>query len=124
MLPKNLLCLTITTYPHLCIDSTETELMRLKMLEKPHENLQISVPSNGERICAYDKAKDAVITVKSVYDGDRTDRQAFIELILQRQQKLRNEPRNENNILNRKENVDGDRNQTYNYITPDAVYTA
>ena len=66
------------------------------------------------------KAKDAVITVKSVYDGDRT----FIELILQRQQKLRNEPRNENNILNRKENVDGDRNQTYNYITPDAVYTA
>ena len=64
------------------------------------------------------KAKDAVITVKSVY------RQAFIELILQRQQKLRNEPRNENDILNRKENVDGDRNQTYNYITPDAVYTA
>ena len=51
------------------------------------------------------KAKDAVITVKSVYDGDRTDRQAFIELILQRQQKLRNEPRNENNILNRKENI-------------------
>ena len=51
------------------------------------------------------KAKDAVITVKSIYDGDRTDRQAFIELILQRQQKLRNEPRNENNILNRKENV-------------------
>ena len=37
------------------------------------------------------KAKDAVITVKSIYDGDRTDRQAFIELILQRQQKLRNE---------------------------------
>ena len=62
------------------------------------------------------KPKDAVITVKSVYDGDRTDRQAFIELILQRQQKLRDEPRNENNILNRKENVDGDRNQTYNYI--------
>ncbi len=70
------------------------------------------------------KAKDAVITVKSIYDGDRTDRQAFIELILQRQQKLRDEPRNENNILNRKETVDGDRNQTYNYITPDAVYTA
>ena len=64
------------------------------------------------------KPKDAVITVKSVYDGDRTDRQAFIELILQRQQKLRDEPRNG------KENVDGDRNQTYNYITPDAVYTA
>ena len=62
------------------------------------------------------KAKDAVITVKSVYDGDRTDRQAFIELILQRQQKLRNEPRNENNILNRKETVDGDRNQTYNIL--------
>ena len=70
------------------------------------------------------KTKDAVITLKSVYDGDRTDRQAFIELILQRQQKLRNEPRNENNISNRKENVDGDRNQTYNYFTPDAVYTA
>lgn len=30
------------------------------------------------------KAKDAVITVKSIYDGDRTDRQAFIELILQK----------------------------------------
>ena len=124
MLPKNLLCLTITTYPHPCIGSPETDLMRLKMLEKPYENLQISVPSNGERIVPMIKTKDAVITVKSVYDGDKTDRQAFIELILQRQQKLRNEPRNENNILNRKENVDGDRNQTYNYITPDAVYTA
>ena len=45
------------------------------------------------------KTKDAVITVKSVYDGDKTDRQAFIELILQKQQRLRNEPRNENNIL-------------------------
>ena len=70
------------------------------------------------------KTKDAVITVKSVYDGDKTDRQAFIELILQKQQMLRNEPRNENDILNSKETVDGDRNQTYNYITPDAVYTA
>ena len=57
MLPKNLLCLTITTYPHLCIGSTETELTRLKMLEKPPENLQISVPSNGERIYAYDKSE-------------------------------------------------------------------
>ena len=70
------------------------------------------------------KTKDAVITVKSVYDGDRTDRQAFIELILQRQQKLRNEPRNENNILKRKKTIDGDSNREYNYITPDAVYTA
>ena len=62
------------------------------------------------------KAKDAVITVKSVYDGDKTDRQAFIELILQK--------RNENNILKRKKTIDGDRNREYNYITPDAVYTA
>ena len=70
------------------------------------------------------KAKDAVITVKSIYDGDRTDRQAFIELILQKQQRLRDEPRNENNILKRKKTIDGDRNREYNYITPDAVYTA
>ena len=62
------------------------------------------------------KAKDAVITVKSVYDGDKTDRQAFIELILQRQ--------DENNILKRKKPIDGDSNREYNYITPDAVYTA
>ena len=147
MLPKNLLCLTITTYPHPCIGSPETDLMRLKMLEKPYENLQISVPSNGERIYAYDKSEGcrnyrkiglrwrseehtselqshSDLVCRLLLDGDRTDRQAFIELILQRQQKLRNEPRNENNILNRKENVDGDRNQTYNYITPDAVYTA
>ena len=58
--------------------------MCLKMLEKPHEKLQISVPSNGERIVPMIKTKDAVITVKSVYDGDKTDRQAFIELILQK----------------------------------------
>lgn len=70
------------------------------------------------------KAKDAVITVKSIYDGDRTDRQAFIELILQKQQKLRDEHRNENNILKRKKTIDGDSNREYNYITPDAVYTA
>lgn len=62
------------------------------------------------------KTKDAVITVKSVYDGDKTDRQAFIELILQRQ--------DENNILKRNKPIDGDRNREYNYITPDAVYTA
>ena len=62
------------------------------------------------------KTKDAVITVKSVYDGDKTDRQAFIELILQRQ--------DENNILKRKKTIDGDSNREYNYITPDAVYTA
>ena len=62
------------------------------------------------------KTKDAVITVKSVYDGDKTDRQAVIELILQK--------RNENNILKRKKTIDGDRNREYNYITPDAVYTA
>ena len=62
------------------------------------------------------KTKDAVITVKSVYDGDKTDRQAFIELILQKQ--------NENNILKRKKTIDGDLNREYNYITPDAVYTA
>ena len=43
------------------------------------------------------KTKDAVITVKSVYDGDKTDRQAFIELILQK--------RNENNILKRKKTL-------------------
>ena len=30
----------------------------------------------------------------------------------------------ENNILKRKKTIDGDRNREYNYITPDAVYTA
>ena len=70
------------------------------------------------------KMKDAVITVKSVYDGNKTDRQAFMELILQKQKALRNEPRNENNILNRKETVDGVPDMRYNEYTSDAVYTA
>ena len=70
------------------------------------------------------KTKDAVITVKAVHDGDQTDTQVFIELILQKQQKLRTEPRNENNILKRMKTIDGDSNREYNYITPDAVYTA
>ena len=68
------------------------------------------------------KAKDAVITVKSVYDGNKTDRQAFIELILQRQKALRNELQNENNILIRKETVDAAQNMRYNDCTPDMRY--
>ena len=70
------------------------------------------------------KVKDAVITVKSVYDGNKTDRQAFIELILQRQQKLREmRASNENNILIRKETVDAAQNMRYNDCTPDMRYT-
>lgn len=69
------------------------------------------------------KPKDAVITVKSVYDGNKTDRQAFIELILQRQQKLREmRASNENNILIRKETVDAAQNMRYNDCTPDMRY--
>ena len=70
------------------------------------------------------KAKDAVITVKSVFNGTKTDRQAFIDLILQRQPKIRDtRSSNENMILNRKESVDADPNVRYNGGTPNMRYT-
>lgn len=70
------------------------------------------------------KAKDAVITVKSVFNGTKTDRQAFIDLILQRQPKIRDTRiSNENMILNRKDIIDSDRNPGYNDDTPNMRYT-
>lgn len=70
------------------------------------------------------KAKDAVITVKSVFNGTKTDRQAFIDLILQRQPKIRDtRTSNENILLNRKEIVDADPNVRYNDGTPNMRYT-
>ena len=67
------------------------------------------------------KAKDAVITVKSVFNGTKTDRQAFIDLILQRQQQTNLQ--NENVLLNRKKIVDADPNVRYNDGTPNMRYT-
>jgi len=67
------------------------------------------------------KAKDAVITVKSVFNGTKTDRQAFIDLILQRQQQTTLQ--NENILLNRKEIVDENPKIGYNDSTPNMRYT-
>ncbi|MBQ2726473.1 MAG: hypothetical protein IJF78_12285 [Clostridia bacterium] len=67
------------------------------------------------------KAKDAVITVKSVFNGTKTDRQAFIDLILQRQQQTTLQ--NENILLNRKEIVDENPKIGYNDGTPNMRYT-
>ena len=70
------------------------------------------------------KAKDAVITVTSVFNGTKTDRQAFIDLILQRQPKIREtRTSNENILLNRKEIVDADPKIGYNDGTPNMRYT-
>lgn len=70
------------------------------------------------------KAKDAVITVKSVFNGTKTDRQAFIDLILQRQPKIRDtRTSNENILLNRKEIVDENPKIGYNDGTPNMRYT-
>ena len=76
------------------------------------------------------KAKDAVITVKSVFNGTKTDRQAFIDLILQRQPKTHEvqtayheRTSNENTLLNRKEIVDGNPKIGYNDGTPNMRYT-
>ena len=70
------------------------------------------------------KAKDAVITVKSVFNGTKTDRQAFIDLILQRQPKIRDtRTTNENILLNRKEIVDENPKIGYNDGTPNMRYT-
>ena len=70
------------------------------------------------------KAKDAVITVKSVFNGTKTDRQAFIDLILQRQPKIRDtRTSNENTLLNRKEIVDENPKIGYNDGTPNMRYT-
>lgn len=70
------------------------------------------------------KAKDAVITVKSVFNGTKTDRQAFIDLILQRQPKIRDtRTSNENILLNRKETVDDNPKIGYNDGTPNMWYT-
>ena len=70
------------------------------------------------------KAKDAVITVKSVFNGTKTDRQAFIDLILQRQPKIRDtRTSNENILLNRKETVDDNPKIGYNDGTPNMRYT-
>ena len=70
------------------------------------------------------KAKDAVITVKSVFNGTKTDRQAFIDLILQRQPKIRDtRTSNENISLNRKEIVDENPKIGYNDGTPNMRYT-
>ncbi len=63
------------------------------------------------------KRKEPVITVKSVFHGTKTDRQAFIELILQRQLQ------DKNNIINRKETVDAEPNLRYNEGTPIMRYT-
>ena len=67
------------------------------------------------------KAKDAVITVKSVFNGTKTDRQTFIDLILQRQQQTTLQ--NENILLNRKEIVDENPKIGYNDGTPNMRYT-
>ena len=70
------------------------------------------------------KAKDAVITVKSVFNGTKTDRQAFIDLILQRQPKICDtRTSNENILLNRKEIVDENPKIRYNDGTPNMRYT-
>ncbi len=70
------------------------------------------------------KAKDAVITVKSVFNGTKTDRQAFIDLILQRQPKIRDtRTSNENVLLNGKEIVDENPKIGYNDGTPNMRYT-
>ena len=70
------------------------------------------------------KAKDAVITVKSVFNGTKTDRQAFIDLILQRQTKICDtRTSNENILLNRKEIVDENPKIGYNDGTPNMRYT-
>lgn len=70
------------------------------------------------------KAKDAVITVKSVFNGTKTDRQAFIDLILQRQPKICDtRTSNENILLNRKEIVDENPKIGYNDGTPNMRYT-
>ncbi len=70
------------------------------------------------------KAKDAVITVKSVFNGTKTDRQAFIDLILQRQPKIRDtRTSNENILLNGKEIVDENPKIGYNDGTPNMRYT-
>ena len=70
------------------------------------------------------KAKDAVITVKSVFNGTKTDRQAFIDLILQRQTKICDtRTSNENMLLNRKEIVDENPKIGYNDGTPNMRYT-
>ncbi len=63
------------------------------------------------------KKKEPVITVKSVFHGTKTDRQAFMELILQRQLQ------DENNIINRKKTVDEDPVLRYNESTPMMRYT-
>ncbi len=67
------------------------------------------------------KPKDAEITVTSVFDGTKTDRQAFIELILQRQL-ITQRGQHENNLSNVADTVDGEKNMEYNGDTPDMRY--
>ncbi len=68
------------------------------------------------------RAKDAEITVTSVFSGIKTDRQAFIELILQRQL-ITHRGQHENNLSNVVKTVDGEKNMEYNGDTPDMRYT-
>ncbi len=68
------------------------------------------------------RAKDAEITVISVFSGTKTDRQAFIELILQRQL-ITHRGQRKNNLSNVAETVDGEKNMEYNGDTPDMRYT-
>ncbi len=68
------------------------------------------------------RTKDAEITVTSVFDGTKTDRQAFIELILQRQL-ITHRGQHENNLSNVVKTVDGEKNMEYNEVTPDMRYT-
>ncbi len=67
------------------------------------------------------RVKDAVITVTSVFDGTKTDKQAFIELILQRQL-ITHRGQHKNNLSNVAEAVDGEKNMEYNGDTPDMRY--
>ncbi len=68
------------------------------------------------------RPKDAEITVMSVFDGTKTAKQAFIELILQRQL-IKHRGQRKNNLSNVAETVDGDKKMEYNGDTPDMRYT-
>ncbi len=68
------------------------------------------------------RPKDAEITVMSVFDGTKTDRQAFIELILQRQL-ITHRGQRKNNLSNVAETVDCKKKMEYNGDNPDMRYT-
>jgi len=73
------------------------------------------------------KKKEPVIRVKDVFEGTKTERQAFIGLILHRQQQTElrvNETDDiKNDIINRKKIIDGHSYIRYNDRTPNMRYT-